>query len=223
MGGGGDGCSAARGAGRGGGGGVTNQIYGLCVIVSMFAAWRSFDWLADRLMFSSVLGVMVGRTLTSAILGFVVAGLCLEIFLLLKSNSTNSAIQALDGQAFSSFGAGVFGAIFGAIFGLGWGIVRGTQEARTIGSDRDKWSMSLQQSDYLVWVLPTILTGAAIYFFGMAFQTQPENVFGQVCLRAHSTVQRVGGTCFRPEWMAIGAIVAVVAFLSLRSVLNNKR
>jgi hypothetical protein len=206
---------------------VTNQIYGLCVIASMFAAWRSFDWLADRLMFSSVLGVMVGRTLSSTILGlvcgFVVAGLCLEIFLVLKSNSTNSAILALDGQAFSSFGAGVFGAIFGTIFGFGWGIVRGTQEARTIGSDRDKSWMSLQQSDYLVWVLPTILAGVAIYFFGMAFQTQPENVFGQVCLRAHSTVQRVGGTCFRPEWMAIGAIVAVVAFLSLRNALNNKR
>jgi hypothetical protein len=206
---------------------VSGQFYSLFIVMGMFAAWRAFAWVADRLEFSTAIGVFVGRTISSAVVGFfcgfVVTGLCLEVFLLLKSNSTNPAISALNVQAISTFAAGVYGAMAGTTFGLGWGIVRGTQEARAMGADRDKSWITLQHSDYLVWSLPTILAGVAIYFFGMAFQTQPENFFGQVCLRAHSTVQRVGGTCFRPEWMAIGAIVAVVAFLSLRNVMNKKR
>ena len=56
-----------------------------------------------------------------------------------------------------------------------------------------------------------LLATASVYFFFSGFQLEEINFFGQTCIQAIPLPYRPLGMCLRPEWMGLGAGIAVAA------------
>lgn len=172
--------------------------------LGLIAMWFACNYVADRLVFKERVSLVFGRIITSMIVAAVVLAI------------TGAAIvEAVGPVGFSSFAATVLGGVYGLFFGLFWGIYRVWKELPQIpkASGSSSWVASLGPSRLVV---AAGVAAVAMFFLASGFQTEQYNWFGQQCLRAISTRERVGGTCVRPEWLAIGAFFAVVAFMMFR-------
>jgi hypothetical protein len=199
-----------------------SPLYGICIGIALVVSWQAFQWLADRLTFETKAGAIFGRAITSTIVGaalcFVLSGVFLEF--VTSRTEVSSGLGVPAARELSSFAAAVFGGIFGAIWGCVWGLARGFSDARAI---TNTVLPSKNGAVLPSWLLPMLILGLAVYAIGLSYQTQLMNIFGQVCERAHSNAQRVGQACFRPEWLAIGVVLAVTSLLSWKSGSHMRR
>ena len=218
-----------------------NSSVEIPVLISLAAVWISIRWIGDRLIFESPLGMIFGRLATGLGIGlaagFAVSGGVSEINLSILSQSMGASNDTIRSSGYSTFAAAIFGGIFGALTGIGLGLWHGISDYRQYSRKVERLDVkneavpfqkiaddNVSQTDNLhrlgktdpnvpAWLAALLLFGAAIYFLTLGIQTDPLNVFGQECIRAYSTTQRVGGICLRSEWLALGAVLLVLSIL----------
>ena len=111
-----------------------SPLYGMCVGIALVVSWQAFRWLADRLTFKTINGTIIGRVISSALVGgiltFLLAGLFMEFVIFRREISGGLNIPVAKGL--SSFASAVFGGMFGLVWGLIWGLMRGLRDAKAM-------------------------------------------------------------------------------------------